>query len=80
MGVVTENARPNTGDPVVDGALAEFADRADLPLPERVAAATEAHRRLQQRLADPASPDPVSSDPVVPDPVSADPDDPRTGA
>lgn len=54
---MTENARPSTGDPVVDGALAEYDDHADGPLPDRVAAATEAHRRLQQRLADPASSD-----------------------
>lgn len=55
---MTENPAPRAGDPVVDGALAEFAQHADRPLSERVAAATETHRTLQQRLADPARPDP----------------------
>lgn len=52
---MTENARPSTGDPVVDEAMAEFDEHAEGSLQDRVAAATEAHRRLQQRLADPGT-------------------------
>lgn len=45
---------PETGDEHVDRVLAEFASqRDDADLAARLEAATEAHRRLQQRLTSP---------------------------
>jgi hypothetical protein len=47
---------PETGDEQVDRALADFAaHRGDADLAARLDAATEAHRRLQQRLTNPGA-------------------------
>lgn len=43
---------PQTGDEQVDRALSDFAALRDADLATRLAAATEAHRLLQQRLTD----------------------------
>lgn len=45
---------PETGDPVVDEVLGAFAATEHDPLEQRAAAAVEAQRRLQDRLAESA--------------------------
>ena len=44
--------REPTGDPAVDAALDRLDERRHAPLPERLAAAEEAHDRLKDRLAE----------------------------
>jgi hypothetical protein len=52
VGPETSPERPDTGEPVVDDAMKRLDDLTDAPVSDHVGVFDEAHRKLQDALAD----------------------------